>query len=618
MKRLVLMLYLVLPGWFMTAPVYAALEDFSNIQLITEVDVVVSTADVPPPDSADWQPMTIPRGSRVTEYINQPRMWLRFYLDNPGVTEHQALYFWRYNMSLTVFMNGVELGGDTFKTGRQTLAWNHPRLVQIQSRNWQPGKNVFHIRFNNSPFGGAFVLAAFGPEKMLRPIYEERLFWNVTTNESLLVFGILIIILTIVLWCLRPRDSIYPWFIAVCGCWCIITVHMVVYYNLVPYQYWLPLVHVAIDGWTLATVGFINRLMNFHWRRLEYVAIALFCLATLSHIFTPRGWFWIAAYGFHFLGLILILIVTALIVRQAQQNRTLPAISVCLALAGQLLLAAADMRLFIFGEQVDWTSATHVSHFGLPLLLLTFAINLLVRFNNALKESETLNRELESRVEAGRRALEESYQENRALELTQAAEAERQKIYRDIHDDVGSKLASMVHTDDADTLHSLARSALEGVREAIYRVNFESETLLAFLLRLRQESQLRLESAGLQVQWFEDPDLPDSSMDPHQRYHLSRILRELVTNVIHHAHATAVSISWDKVENRYQLEFSDNGVGIEAGRHRLGSGLSNIEYRCGLLGGQANWQGSAEGTRFSVSFTPKFLPAQDDPVSSAS
>ncbi|WP_417629399.1 GAF domain-containing protein [Nonomuraea rubra] len=74
--------------------------------------------------------------------------------------------------------------------------------------------------------------------------------------------------------------------------------------------------------------------------------------------------------------------------------------------------------------------------------------------------------------------------------------------------------------------------------------------------------------------------------------HLLAVLREALSNVVRHSHATRAEVSIAVADRRLNLTVSDNGVGLGEGGRR--SGLRNIEERAGRLGGTAELE-SQEG-----------------------
>nr|WP_281196283.1 GAF domain-containing protein [Microtetraspora malaysiensis] len=75
----------------------------------------------------------------------------------------------------------------------------------------------------------------------------------------------------------------------------------------------------------------------------------------------------------------------------------------------------------------------------------------------------------------------------------------------------------------------------------------------------------------------------DTLVTPKIADHALAVLREALSNVVRHAHATEVTVTVDAREEVLVLEVADNGVGVpEEGRR---SGLRNLADRAELLGG---------------------------------
>lgn len=594
----------------------AALPEFSyaDVRVLDTFAATQSDSDTPPVD-AQWQTVTANTPESDEYAAARERLWYRIHVDSSEVPKGElwSLFFWRYNLNLKVFFNGVEIGGDVIKPDRYTMGWNHALLVDIQPTNWLEGQNVIHIQHNPSPFGGTFSPFKLGNKQALQEAYEARYFWRMQVPEYLLVFALGIALITFILWVNRPGDTHYLWFLGMCLSWSVFLTHMVIYHNPIPYEYWLRLVHMALSTWIFTLFGFINRHLALRQTLLERFVLLVYLLALTSHIVSGPEQFRLFAYVTHLVNTLAVMFLFALSLRKAVQRFDRTAIALCIAVVAQVLFAFQDFWLFFAAEVDDWERTAHLSHFGVPLLLSVFLYSLINRFNEALTESEQLNRELEDRVAAGKRALEESYAERERLAQQNAAIEERQKIYRELHDDVGSHLISVVHSATDDRVNKLAKQALDSLRSAVYRATYDDESLLEFLANIRDEAKLRLGNAGLKLIWFEDPDLPNAVLNSADAFHLSRLLRELISNTIRHAQADTFSVTIEAVEEEHRpdlkllVEIADNGIGFnpEDSQTYRGAGLQNIKYRLEQLDAAAAWQTSDQGSQLRFRWSPR-------------
>jgi signal transduction histidine kinase len=573
----------------------------SDIRVIRQVQSIAASTAEPPGEDADWQLLELPSISRLGDSAESNRsLWLRFELERPQDNALHSLYFFRYNLSLDVYFNGSRIGGDSYREGRQTVAWNHPLLVDIQHANWRDNENVVHLRFQGSYFGGTLSEILTGPKSVLQPLYEDRLFRQIHLNQWLQASGLIVTILVLAIWFMRRQDPVYLLFTLMACAWLVLQTHMVVYHNLIEYRYWLPLVHIAIDLFLLFLFLFLTRFAEVPSPRLEKALLVWTSFAIAWHILAPLSIWWMGAYTVHAIGNLFLVYLFVRIGLKALRERHVMSIVIALTVLVQLILGIHDIFLIWRGNQEDWETANYLTQFAFPLLILVFTIALLNRFVAALNLAEELNEDLERKVEASRRMIQASFQEQRELELSRAAEQERVRIYRDLHDDVGSKLLSIVHAGRDHKLGELARTALKSLRDAVSRANSPQQNCEDFFAALREESSLRLQGTGHRIQWELPDSYPDRMLSSELVYNLNQIIREVVSNIIRHAQAETVHFSIVLISGKLTLHIRDDGIGLgnDTGN---GNGLRHIRERADSIGAGVAWKiSSTGGTDFTL------------------
>jgi signal transduction histidine kinase len=214
------------------------------------------------------------------------------------------------------------------------------------------------------------------------------------------------------------------------------------------------------------------------------------------------------------------------------------------------------------------------------------------RFLSAVRTAEDLNASLETRVAAAQQALATSYHELRLLETRRAAQDERERIYRDLHDDVGAKLLGLAISAERASLPreaDLARSALQDLRDVVSRSSQATMQLTDLLADLRAETEQRVKAAGLELDWQLPHDDADLTIGAETTLHLSRILREAITNVLRHAQATRISVVTSLQADAFSLEVEDDGKGCDIAHVKAHRGMTGMRSRATVLGGTLEW-----------------------------
>lgn len=568
---------------------------------ITEATVVVERSERPP--AAIGEPVALPYAPRGNTAVpTNSVIWFRMaYAKDPSVAE-PAIYIWRHNVSAEVFLNGERISGETGTPRFKPIGWNHPILIPVPAAALGEN-NVIHVRIDVGDFGGMLSSVLVGERASLQERYDNRYFWQVETSR----WGFIVItalgIFSLALWLRRRQDAQYLLFASASFSYSVITLYM--FLDIIPMDLsvWLGIVHTGGSWCTYFLVAFILRATDRRWPTFERGLLVVTVLATIGHFIYPERYFFIVAYGFHLISIGALFSVGATMLVDSVRHPGGASSWISVGYIGLGALVAHDWYYFILSPPEEYVQAQNMMQLGIPLLLIVLFIHLVNRFVNALDESEALNRTLEARVAANRRALEASYAENRRMELLESAAREREKIYRDLHDDVGSKLVNIVHASDSERDVGLARSALESLREAIYRANYQDQPANQFVSDLREEMEIRLGNAGLDVSFEEQIEAGDRILESEFCYHVSRICRELVSNVLHHSQASRVEVSVRADGDQVECMIRDDGIGMDESEVCSGAGIKNVRHRVAAIGGDVCWQSEPGlGTQVKFSF----------------
>ncbi|HSJ03804.1 MAG: discoidin domain-containing protein [Verrucomicrobium sp.] len=201
---------------------------------------------------------------------------------------------------------------------------------------------------------------------------------------------------------------------------------------------------------------------------------------------------------------------------------------------------------------------------------------------------------------------------SRKLEI----EALRQRIARDLHDEVGSHLGSISlaselalreSPEDAratlDEIHRMARQAAESMRGIVWLVREGGEPTLERLVQaLRESATTQLQGLAWELAVPDQPPRISASLDFHR--HVFLFFKEAVNNVVRHARATAVHLAVEWSNERFQLSIRDDGRGFDAAAGSGGgSGLANMRHRAAALRGEMNVSSTASSSGTIITLT---------------
>jgi Signal transduction histidine kinase len=182
--------------------------------------------------------------------------------------------------------------------------------------------------------------------------------------------------------------------------------------------------------------------------------------------------------------------------------------------------------------------------------------------------------------------------EKQDYELNLATLTERNRIARDIHDNVGHMLsrsilqtgALLAVSKDEQTKEGLVQiketlsEAMDSIRNSVHDLHDEA-------LDLQVELQTLIKNFDFCPVKF-DYDV-DSGLDKEVKYCFIAVVKEAFSNIIKHSNATDVSVVVREHPGLIQLVVQDNGTGTKK-HDGEGIGLGNIIDRVAALSGNVN------------------------------
>ncbi len=190
---------------------------------------------------------------------------------------------------------------------------------------------------------------------------------------------------------------------------------------------------------------------------------------------------------------------------------------------------------------------------------------------------------------------------NREIEYQQKLHQEKERISRDLHDNVGSQITNLITGIEISNMHiekgqqeeagtllknldEDARNTMTDLRETIWLLDKEKVQFSDFENHLKSYIRRQQRYFGeLQVLVKSKID-EDFILDPSQSLNLMRIIQEAVNNTRKYAEATNVIISFDFSGAELVVTVSDDGKGMDVNEaSNLGNGLNNMRTRAAQM-----------------------------------
>jgi DNA-binding response OmpR family regulator len=179
---------------------------------------------------------------------------------------------------------------------------------------------------------------------------------------------------------------------------------------------------------------------------------------------------------------------------------------------------------------------------------------------------------------------------------------ERERIVRDLHDDVGARLLTLIHRSETQEYEEVARAALQNLRETIYSLGTSSGSvdLADAISAWQSEAEQRMDAANISLHWQQNGSASGLELSHRQRINIGRILREALSNSIRHAQPANIKVEVVNENNSLVVLVSDDGGASDPGEWKAGTGLTNMRRRAKELDGEIRWAvdaGKNEGSR---------------------
>ena len=549
------------------------------------------------PTEVAQQVVTLPDDWARTRPQQRVPRWYRLHFDVAGLgnqTGLLGLYIERACANVEVQLNGQSLHAVGRMSDPIALDCQRPLLVPLPAALLREGGNAIDLRLAGYALeqvasrqrAGGLSAPQIGPFELLHSRHARATLLAVTLPLAASALLALTGLSALVMARSRRRDSHLRYFAALAIGWSLVTARL--WWHELPLpNYDTELLLASLPAVVaLSAVQFLLHYAGWRSRPIEVALYAQCALVPASLL--VAGPLRVHMMATSWYGLLVLQVLAAMSfylwsTRRARQ-RDFWAMVLLLGVAATMVILEliAQQRLL----PSTWQQLPHIV---MPLAFVAMGLRLVQQYGRALTSAEESRLALEGRVREASTEMEKNYAQMAELRVEQVTQRERKRIAADLHDDLGAKLLTIVHTSESERISTLAREALEEMRLSVRGLTGKPVKLIDALGDWRAEVVGRLSQTGVEGEWTAPSDELPQTLSARAYVQTTRILREAVNNIIKHSGASRCTIRCLIDSGDFQLAIQDNGKGIPLeldGRLDRGHGMASMKHRAKQLHGQ--------------------------------
>jgi signal transduction histidine kinase len=263
------------------------------------------------------------------------------------------------------------------------------------------------------------------------------------------------------------------------------------------------------------------------------------------------------------------------------------------------ILLGSSANVVVLSQPSWWTLQRLLVLVGILLVVLTFTAIWISQLRRLVGQRTT--------------QLQLEIRERERVERQHALEAERSRIARDLHDDLGSSLTEIsvlastglrhdempavsqtdFHPASAVSGHNRlfhviagkARSLIAALDVIVWAVDPEDNSLQSLADYLTGYTGEFFSHTKVACRFKVPVLFPETLLEGRVRHDLLMAVKETLNNIVRHADATEVEFRMTFSNDILEIDIADNGRGFENGAEMEGHGLKNLSARLAKLGG---------------------------------
>jgi signal transduction histidine kinase len=369
--------------------------------------------------------------------------------------------------------------------------------------------------------------------------------------------------------------------------------------------------YIEFVGRALDIRPYSHRKLYFFWKTLSTIILLIavcHVVLMLTHTIEIRN-------RYLFRGSRLLLIVISLVVLLTYAFKKTTVFQQYI-LAGSLIFlvtGALAFASYVYHFSIGNIYALGFTFIGEIADVLLFSAAMGYRLRLTYEEKELALRSLEEQ-----RSLNQQKDIENLKAIMETRYKERNRIARELHDDIGSSLSSINifstvadqylqqdHTKAGELVNKIKLTSgkvMENMSDLVWAINAETDDTQSLVVRIRQFASSLLEAKNIRLEIETDEQTQQLLLKADAKKNILLVCKEAVNNIAKYSQASTAIIQVQVKEGQLYLHISDNGAGFTAGTTK-GNGLLNMKNRCEESGGGFTVNSSAEkGTSITCTF----------------
>ena len=205
------------------------------------------------------------------------------------------------------------------------------------------------------------------------------------------------------------------------------------------------------------------------------------------------------------------------------------------------------------------------------------------------------------------------------MRMARQLDAERSRIARDIHDEMGANLTYITQLsnlarsqagsgDELDRIHDTSLELTRTMDEIVWAVDPGHDTLDSLINYLSRTASNFLRAAGIRCRLDFPMEIPAVRLTSEVRHNLFLAFKEAIHNLVKHASASEARLALELAEDAFTIVIEDHGGGfpsdpgvVSEGRTLGGHGLPGMAARLQQIGGTLEIASTpGKGTRLAM------------------